>query len=252
MCGIVGYCGQAREGQWGETFDLLTSLFVQSQIRGDHAAGYAAITSDYKGRSEHRVISAKAPIPAKTFVQTTAWRRLRHHRCCSLIAHCRLATTGPAEQNINNHPHGSNGDEYFMVHNGHIRNWQMIARRQELKMTSQCDSEVIIRLAEQVKHPAVGLTRALAICDGSMAVVLQDIYRSGVLWLVRNDGSPLWLLRLADDRQTFFASTRHILTQALSSVLGNDYLHCVDLLIPLAANHVHGLTPDGEFIALGE
>ena len=196
MCGLLGFCGQPKEGHWGETYRLLTALFIESQVRGSDASGFAAVTDDFKGKSRHRVMLAKAPVPAAQFVRGTAWRKLRHHRCCSLIAHCRFATVGSADRNINNHPHGNPKGKYFLIHNGHIRNWQAIAAQHRLRLKSQCDSEVILRLAERAKHPALGLADALATCDGSMAVVLQDIKHAGLLWLVRNYGSPLWLMRL--------------------------------------------------------
>ncbi len=124
------------------------------------------------------------------------------------------------------------------------------AERLGLELTTECDSETILRLAEEGQHPALGLGDALQELSGSMAAVVCDS-GSGWLYLARNGGRPLWLLRLKDRRAWWFASTREILMSAFESVLG-DISGRVELLMPLAAGHVHALSPLGSLIALPE
>ena len=34
MCGIIGYIGYSREGQWGQTHSILTELYLASEHQG--------------------------------------------------------------------------------------------------------------------------------------------------------------------------------------------------------------------------
>lgn len=77
---------------------------------------------------------------------------------------------------------------------------------------------------------------------GSMAVVVYDEQRN-VLWLARNEGRPLWLLKRPEG--WYFASTRQILEDPKEGLRGDIGLSPADALIPLAAGHVHRLDPCG-------
>jgi glucosamine--fructose-6-phosphate aminotransferase (isomerizing) len=250
MCGVLGFCGDVKEGQWGQTHRLLEAMFLASEHRGEDATGFAALTSPYKCPSRSRVVMAKEPIPASRFIRhNSKWRGLRHQRSRMLIGHVRFATHGAPLDNRNNHPHSSPGDGLHLIHNGIITNHVDVARYHKLNLQSQCDSEVVLALAMMAEHPALGLATALAELQGSLACILLDA-ENDVLWLGRNEGRPLWLSKLHDGRW-FFASTQAILSKALKVVFGKDYGWYVESMFPLAPMCVHALTVNG-LVALTE
>ncbi len=249
MCGILGYSGNVAEGTWHETYDLLTALFLESEKRGRDATGFVARTEPFKNPMASDVVLSKQPVPARRFVaDDSSWRALRHRRCSMVLGHVRFATHGSPEQSFNNHPLvGRRG--LYLVHNGVLSGHEANAERLGLELTTGCDSETILRLAE-AQHPSLGLNDALRELSGSMTAV---VYNSSSDWLyfARNAGRPLWLLKLKNRKAWWFASTREILVAAFESVLG-DIADRVELLMPLACDHVHALSPLGSLVALPE
>lgn len=250
MCGVLGFKGYVREGQWGQTYRLLESLFIHSQHRGQDATGFVALTSPFKDRSNQQQVIDKSPEPAQMFLSSSdAWHSLRHHRCSTVVGHVRYATDGPPDDNRNNHPHSSRDGRLHIVHNGVIGNYRELAARNRAKLQSQCDSEILLRLCESQSHVAVGLDLALRCVVGSMVAVAYDT-DDDLLWMARNEGRVLWLMKLQNDRRIFFASERSILAQAFEEVMGLSLDCHAEFLIPLAADHVHALSTNGSIIAL--
>ena len=249
MCGILGFSGYVREGQWSETYDLLTALFVASECRGKDAAGMVARSEPLKFFLAADIVFSKAPLPASQFIaEDVAWRSLAHRRCSTVLGHVRWATNGDPKLNVHNHPLVGHS-QLFLVHNGVIADHEATAAKHGLQLRTEVDSELLLRFVESAKHPALGLDNALRKTKGSSAIVVYDGQRD-VLYLARNEGRPLWLMRLAHDRRWWFASTREILLAAFQAVLGNDAIGKVENLFPLASNSVHVLTNSGRLIAL--
>jgi glucosamine 6-phosphate synthetase-like amidotransferase/phosphosugar isomerase protein len=134
MCGVFGFVSQD-----GKLVNLKTLARIAevTERRGPHAFGFAWI--DRKGR-------------LKCFKQTG---RISDHLgllamaadARLLIGHCRYATQGSPEQNINNHPHPADGG--WIVHNGRIPNYDRLVDRNNLYPSSDCDTEVLGLLIEQ-------------------------------------------------------------------------------------------------------
>jgi glucosamine--fructose-6-phosphate aminotransferase (isomerizing) len=250
MCGIIGFFGFVREGQWGQTHSLLRELFIASEHRGQDATGFSALTSSFDSPKSQRLVTAKQPFPASDFVlSNTAFIRLRQLRCSAFIGHVRMATHGEPTDNANNHPF-SGKDGLHLVHNGVVSNYLEIADKLALKLTSKCDSEILLRVLEASENPYFGLLSCIREVQGSMAVaVLDEQYKS--VWLARNGGRPLWLGRLKDDRRWFFASEQSILVRAFSRVLGPRTIHQFDYLAPIPENAPLVLTEDGRLLAPG-
>jgi glutamine phosphoribosylpyrophosphate amidotransferase len=132
------------------------------------------------------------------------------------------------------------------VHNGVLANHEDVADELSLKLQTDCDSEVLLRLVETATSVPRGLQDCLRLVKGSMAIAVFD-KATGFVWLAQNGGRPLWLARLKKDRRWFFASTQRILLDGIGSVVrkpGFDFLIPAPEGIPLA------LTPDGRFIAV--
>ena len=232
--------GQTSETRWGETYRLLNALFaISAEQRGLDATGFVARTEPFKSRpASDSIIMDKQPLPAPQFItDRPAWRSLRHRRCTTVLGHVRWATHGSPDDNRNNHPLVGHSSLY-LVHNGVLANHKGIAEKHGLPLSTDVDSEVILRFVEAAEHPAVGLHHALNKVSGSMAAVVYDGQRDA-LYLARDTDKPLWLLRLRDDRRWWFASTREILLAAFREVIGEDVMARIDTLMPLAAGHVH-------------
>lgn len=249
MCGIIGFCGQPREGQWGETYAFIEAMFLNSEHRGRDATGFAARMEPFKGHSPGRVVVARRALRASRFVRRSpTWQNLRRRRCTTIIGHLRWATHGSPKHNENNHPFtGRRG--LYLVHNGVLLDHAGVCEMRGLELRSDCDSEAIVRVVEAARTPPLGLAEALRDLSGSMAVALYDA-RSDVTYLARNEGRPLWLMRLTHDRRFFFASTAEILLEALTDVHGKRAKDGIEILMPMAADHVHALTTRGKFHAL--
>jgi glucosamine 6-phosphate synthetase-like amidotransferase/phosphosugar isomerase protein len=251
MCGIAGYVGTSKEGQWGETYVVLRELFLASEHRGRDATGFAALAEPLDRPSRRTVVVGKEPVTSSRFVNTNEdWLGLSRRRSSAVIQHVRAATHGDARtgDNRNNHPFASGSGTLQLVHNGVVGNHADLFDQFSLRPRTECDSEVLLRVAEQAKQPSDGLATCLREVRGSMAVAALDA-RRGVVYLATNGGRPLWVCRLRDGRRTFFASTASILLAALEKVLGRDR-GWLGSMHPVAPGYVHALTPDGRLVAL--
>jgi glucosamine 6-phosphate synthetase-like amidotransferase/phosphosugar isomerase protein len=134
MCGVFGFVGRNRA-----PLDLQTlgRIALATERRGPHAFGFAWI--DRRGR-------------LKCYKQTG---RISDHLgllalardARMLVGHCRFATQGSPDDNINNHPHPADGG--WIVHNGQVRNYQQLVDAFDLYPVSACDSEVLGLLIER-------------------------------------------------------------------------------------------------------
>ena len=100
MCGIIGYVGAAREGEWKQTHSLLSELLVESIERGRDATGFAALTEPLESPTSGRLVTDKEPVESVDFVRHNPfWRSLTRMRCRSVVGHVRASTSGsPLEQ----------------------------------------------------------------------------------------------------------------------------------------------------------
>lgn len=239
MCGIIGMIGYTKENNWKRTYRLMKTMLVKSERRGEDATGFVALTDPYDARTKpQRLISDKAPLKASQFVEeNSAWKRLRHQRCRFILGHVRAATHGSPKRNENNHPHHSLG--YWLVHNGVVNNHREIADRYILHLRTECDSEVLLKLVQAMKHPVLGMVACLEERPGAIAV--YDSHR-GVIYLGRDESRPLWLMRMKRERRWFFASTSEILIESLKTAWGDEALGDIEMLFPLPAMTVITLT----------
>lgn len=252
MCGIFGFAGRTKENGWTETFDILNALFLASECRGKDASGFIAMTEPYANSLNFNMVTDKQAIRASEFAeQSQAWQSLRHRRCSMLLGHVRLATHGgPAIENL--HPFyglGLHGRGLNLVANGIVLDHRAVAERYGLKLRGENDCEVLIRLMETFPDPKRGLDACLTRVDGSLAIAVLDEKRY-CIWLACVEGRPLWLARRRGDRNRwFFASTKEILIDAFSRVLGKVSLEDFDCLFPVAENSVHCLFRGGQLWA---
>ena len=63
MCGLLGVLNNdRREGRWGQTHRIMEALFRNSESRGRHATGFAALTETLDRPYRQQIIVAKGPL----------------------------------------------------------------------------------------------------------------------------------------------------------------------------------------------
>lgn len=179
MCGIVGCVGE--KDTYSYLFDGLKSL----EYRGYDSAGVALLTK--KGtrvfKSVGRVDSLKDSFMKDEYLTIG-------------IGHTRWATHGEPSMN-NCHPHISNNQRFYVVHNGVIENFLKLKKQlisDGFNFTSDTDTEVIANIIEQefnnCKDVLVSLENALKRLKGSLALAIIDNQDQDKLYFVKRK-SPL-------------------------------------------------------------
>ena len=239
MCGIIGMIGNTKENRWNETHRILTHLFLSAETRGRDATGFVAQPDPLKGWGDGRIVTDKEPIRSSQFVdENPAWRGLKHRRCSMVLGHVRWATHGDPADPQNNHPHISG--HLALVHNGILTSHRDLADKFCLRLKSDCDSEVLLRIIERSKSIPMGMSICLR--EGPGSIVVYDS-REHCLWLGRDESRPLWICKIKNDHRLFFASTPGILIHGIQSVMTKSV--AFELLLPLAPYFVYRADMNG-------
>jgi glucosamine 6-phosphate synthetase-like amidotransferase/phosphosugar isomerase protein len=215
MCSIVGAAGpienlSARLRQ--EFHEFMSCLFTMAELRGRDAAGF------WVWRKNHYVFE-KRPIPAEDLIQRSPrWKGLRFNPGSLYLMHTRAATDGDPNENMNNHPHV--GEHSVMIHNGMIWGHQAVASQYGLDMKTDCDSEVLLRLAEVMDDMTEGLKFMYESASDShgtdsIATAFVDRRDPSKVLLSRNSGNPCYVYQSERFGCTFFCSTEDIFERAL-------------------------------------
>jgi glucosamine 6-phosphate synthetase-like amidotransferase/phosphosugar isomerase protein len=145
MCGVFGFV--SRDG--GKlNLAVLGRLAEATERRGPHAFGLAWI--DRRGRLKCYKQTGRVSDHLGLLAMAADARML--------IGHCRFATQGSPQDNINNHPHPADGG--WIVHNGHVRDYERLLGAHDLYPVSACDSEVLGLLVERADGSVLDRCRA--------------------------------------------------------------------------------------------
>ena len=182
MCGIVGYIGN-QEAQ-----DILIKGLSRLEYRGYDSAGLAVVNGQLEVRKKKGKI---ARLSEDLAIQGLAGKLG--------IGHTRWATHGPPND-INAHPHVSTDGSFALVHNGIIENYTALRSTLAARgytFTSQTDTEVLVRLIEDViKRTGLSLGKAvrqaLSQVQGTYGIALVSAEDPDMLIAARK-GSPLIL-----------------------------------------------------------
>ena len=220
MCGIFGFLGkpptELKEGV-SLSYEILRALAIVSVQRGSHATGFAAVR---EGSPE--ITIDKRPIPSPIFVhRSLPFRQLPMRWPTMFIGHTRQATGGEPKNNRNNHPFTSG--RFTLVHNGRIEKHEEIARKRNLTLRTETDSEVLIKILDAHEHvlPAI---KEIASLDLAIATAFINHKHSDAhrLYLFRNTDRPMTTIYSKLLNTVFFVSTEALWEEAITKVMKRE------------------------------
>jgi len=179
MCGIVGVIGKAN------TTEILMQGLEKLEYRGYDSAGIYVNDQaghDYLVKRVGRIKNLEAAVDDS--IQGTLG-----------IGHTRWATNGKPSV-ANSHPHISNDERFYLVHNGVITNANELKRQylSDVEFASETDTEVVVQLialfAREGLSAKEAFRKALTMVDGSYAFSLVDRLTPDTLLVAKNK-SPL-------------------------------------------------------------
>lgn len=189
MCGIFGFISNNGSGP---NLDRLRKIALATEARGPHAFGLAWV--DERGRLKMykqpgRISNHLGLLEMASDAQL-------------LIGHCRWATHGDPRNNLNNHPHPVDGG--WFVHNGVIHNHERLIEENCLAPVTDCDSEVLGLLVEELDGSLVERMIAATQLAGDSPLATMALWRSPKRLIAIRSGNPLHLCETA--RGTYLAS----------------------------------------------
>ncbi|MFW5985111.1 MAG: glutamine--fructose-6-phosphate transaminase (isomerizing) [Halanaerobiaceae bacterium] len=192
MCGIVGYVGQK------EAAPILMSGLKKLEYRGYDSAGIA-VSKDHTLNVVKK--QGKLDNLAANFTDSLLEGQIG-------IGHTRWATHG-RPTDYNSHPHYDEQQEFMVVHNGIIENYQELKENLKQKgynFTSETDTEVIPHLLRENYRGDVkqALLDVVGLLEGSYALAVLCKNEPGKIFAVRQD-SPL-IVGQGDAGENFIAS----------------------------------------------
>jgi hypothetical protein len=181
---MAGYAAKANKARF-------MTILADTATRGSHAWGVAWL--DPKGRL--RMYKENGDVGQ---CLERAWRIVKDARM--FIFHTRWATHG-AKDGLNNHPHSIDGG--WLIHNGVVGNYRQLCQRDDIGLISQCDSEVICRLAEvSTGRLPDRMKDAIDQTTGNLAIAA--IWHKPETLVIAKRGNPLSVGR--DDCGLWFSS----------------------------------------------
>jgi len=209
MCGIVGYIGHRQAA------DVLVKGLKRLEYRGYDSAGVAIVNGDLEVRKKLGKVAVLEQSVGMSMPGVLG------------IGHTRWATHGfPSDENA--HPHLSTDGTFALVHNGIIENYAALRTSltaKGYKFHSQTDTEVLVRLVEDVEKQTSlsldeALRQALTQVVGTYGIALVSSRDPDMLIAARN-GSPL-IVGVGEDEYFLGSDAAPIVEYTRSVVYLND------------------------------
>ncbi|MCC5933480.1 MAG: glutamine--fructose-6-phosphate transaminase (isomerizing) [Candidatus Cyclonatronum sp.] len=193
MCGIVGYIG------FREASDVIIKGLKRLEYRGYDSAGIAILNGTLIVRKGKGKVANLESLLTETDVTGTIG-----------IGHTRWATHGEPND-INAHPHWDGSQNFAIVHNGIIENYDALKKELSNKghiFQGETDTEVLAHLIEEIQRVAsvdfeTAVQMALKQVDGTYGLAIVNKNERDKI-IVARKGSPL-LLGIGDN-EVFIAS----------------------------------------------
>lgn len=195
MCSIAGFSLSTNSKI--NVRKLSHALFVEMDVRGNQAAGFAWQSKGGSGLFKNDVSGANLSLKSMPRDAGVA------------VLHTRYATHGSSKVMANNHPVLSPDNQIALVHNGVIYNHETVRTYLDGKLP-EVDSSVIPALLSQFPNDL----SKLEMLDGDASVAWLDESERMTLKVARISHSPLCVAQLKDG-SFVFASTESILMSAL-------------------------------------
>ncbi|MCG8336348.1 MAG: glutamine--fructose-6-phosphate transaminase (isomerizing) [Proteobacteria bacterium] len=143
------------------------------------------------------------------------------------IAHTRWATHGGVTKE-NSHPHFSNNEEFVIVHNGIISNYQTIRNRLRdigYRFHSDTDTEVFSNLLEEefskCNNVETAFCDAIDQLEGSFAIAMITIHQPDTIFAVKKD-SPL-VIGINDGINYISSDINAFISETRDTIILDDY-----------------------------
>lgn len=200
MCGIVGVIGNNK------TTDILLNGLEKLEYRGYDSAGIYVNNQDGKDYLVKEVGKiSKLENAVTDDVQGLVG-----------IGHTRWATHGtPTIENA--HPHFSEDNRFYLVHNGVLTNFEELKTKylSDVHFSSQTDTEVAVQLVDHFAKTGLdgeaAFRKALSLIEGSYAFAMVDKEQPDRIFVAKNK-SPL-LIGLGDDFNVICSDAMAMLDQ---------------------------------------
>lgn len=213
MCGIVAYVGER------EALPIIIKGLKRLEYRGYDSAGVALL--DQEGLSIYKKKGKVSELEAHLAKFGDLSSRIG-------IGHTRWATHGEPND-VNAHPHYSSNENFAMIHNGIIENYDVLKTdliKKGYEFKSETDSEVFIKFIEDVYannycslEEAVRL--ALHKVVGAYAIVIINLEEPDTLIAARK-GSPL-VIGVGEDEYFLASDATPIIEYTNQVVYLDDY-----------------------------
>lgn len=213
MCGIAGIYSFEKFKDKQKIKKLATALLLNIEIRGRDATGIALINSDNDEISVYKLdISASDFVRKKQFHKI--FRNIEDYNI--LLLHTRQATHGDTNKSFNNHPHFNKKFNNVLIHNGIISNYEELKKKYKIKLSGDCDSEIILELFNKYNHNFKATLKKL---KGNLATAL---YHKHKLYLYANE-NPLNICYNKTKNFFLFSSYKNIFKDLFTEEINEEY-----------------------------
>jgi glucosamine 6-phosphate synthetase-like amidotransferase/phosphosugar isomerase protein len=238
VCGIAAtfLTPQARpEADWQAIRENFTANLLFNELRGRAATGLIVMQAD--GQTH----LWKEALPAREFVKTAVYHHLLNligPQTTLILGHTRLPTKGDPANNGNNHP--IQVGTVYGVHNGRIRNDDLLFAQANRKRSAEVDSEIIFRLIAETEGEPEQMKLALEGLQGEFTFLAGNGRCPAKLLVVKHH-NPLSLHYQPDWQALIFTSRYLFLRKQFGQCVSTetippDHLLLYDAL-QLAARH---------------
>ena len=218
MCGIIGFIG------FNPSNKFIINGLLQLQNRGYDSAGICTLSID----NEFLIYK----YASKTNVNAMNLLKEKEYNNDSIgIGHTRWATHG-AKTDINSHPHMDMNNQFSLVHNGIIENFNELKNdliNKNYTFKSQTDTEVIVNLLAYentlVDKVEDAIRNTINKLEGTYALCILNKEEPNKLYCVRH-GSPL-LISVNDNEALIVSEQSGFCNKATSYICLDNQDICV-------------------------